>query len=133
MYFPPRRILVGLAPGSDRQTLATAAALALHENAALTVLAAVVQPPVFTWLAPLLPYDPARAAEKECVHRLRAALDGLPSRLSVTGLVRRTPVRDALLGELRRGGYDLVVIGAGRRSRVARSLLHRASTPVLVV
>jgi nucleotide-binding universal stress UspA family protein len=51
----------------------------------------------------------------------------------VTGLRRPGPARGALLDELREGAYDLVVVGAGRRSRLARALLRRAPVEVLVV
>jgi nucleotide-binding universal stress UspA family protein len=134
MDSPLRSILVAVGPGGSTRALEAAAALALREHAQLTVLAAVARPSAFTSASPVaLPYDASHAAAVECTERLHGALASLPADVSVTGLRRPGPVRAALLAELRDGAYDLVVVGAGRRSRVARTLLRRAATPVLVV
>jgi nucleotide-binding universal stress UspA family protein len=134
MDSPLRSILVGIGPGGSPRALEAAAALALREHARLTVLAAVARPIPFISAAPIaLPYDAVHAADAECTDRLHDAIASLPADLSVTGLRRSRRVRAALLAELREGGHDLVVIGAGRRSRVARTLLRHAGTPVLVV
>lgn len=133
MHSPLRRILVGVGPDSDPATLAAASALALRDNARLTVLAAIVRPPSLTWMAPMAPpFDPVREADDECVRRLRAALAQAPAGVSVTGIVRRGRAHQALLEELRTGAHDLLVVGAGRRGRVARAVLRAASAPVLV-
>ena len=134
MDSPLRSILVRVGPGGSTRALEAAAALALREHAQLTVLAAVARPSAFISASPVaLPYDASHAAAAECVARLHGALASLPADVSVTGLRRPGPVRAALLAELRDGAHDLVVVGAGRRSRVARALLRHAAAPVLVV
>jgi nucleotide-binding universal stress UspA family protein len=134
MDSPLRSILVAIGPGGSTRALQAAAALARRERAQLTVLAAVTRPSPLIAASPVaLPFDAVHAAATECTARLRAALEALPADVSVTGLRRPGPVRAALLAELRTGAYDLVVVGAGRRSRVARALRRDAATPVLVV
>ena len=130
MDSPLRNILVGIGPGGSPRALEAAAALAVRENARLTVLAAVARPPSFLYAAPIaLPFDAQRAAHEECTERLHAAVAQLPADVSVTALRRSGSPRAALLAELRDGAYDLVVVGAGR---VARALRRRSATRVLV-
>lgn len=126
------RILVGLGPGANAAAaLAFAAALALRNRGRLTVLSAVTPPPRVTWCAQSLPENPWRIAESVSAERLRAAARDLPPELPVTTLVRRGHPADALITELRDGGYDTVVVGAGRGK--ARRLLRGAPVPVVVV
>ena len=130
MDSPLRNILVGIGPGGSPRALEAAAALAVRENARLTVLAAVARPSSFLYAAPIaLPFDAQHAAHEECTERLHAAVGQLPADVSVTALRRSGPPRAALLAELRDGAYDLVIVGSGR---VARTLQRRSATPVLV-
>ena len=127
MNSPLRSILVGVGPGGSPRALEAAAALAQREHAQLTILAAVARPSPFVSASPVaLPFDAQYEASVECSARLRTALESVPADVSVTGLRRPGPARGALLDELRDGAYDLVVVGAGRRSRLARALLRRA-------
>lgn len=126
------RILVGLGPGAGAKAALTyAASLSVRDRAQLSVLSAVTPPPVTIWWAQQLPENPWQVAQDACAARLRAAAQALPSELSVTTLLRRGNPSDTLVAELRRGGYDAVVVGASRRP--ARRLLRRAPVPVVVV
>src|SRR4051794_12174233 len=106
MDSPLRSILVAVGPGGSARALEAAAALALREQAQLTVLAAVARPSPFMSAAPItVPFDAVHAANVECTDRLRDAVESLPADLSVTALRRPGPVRAALLAELRTGSH----------------------------
>lgn len=72
---------------------------------------------------------------------LRAARDRVPDDLPVRTLLTEEPVRNALIHEIDKGGYDLVVMGSRGRSAVRSALLgsvshyvlHHSPAPVLIV
>ena len=83
----------------------------------------------------------AADAESETQALIREALERVPQDVSVTTLVRRAPVKTALLKLAKEGGYDLVVMGSRGRGAVrsallgsvSHHLLHHSNVPVLIV
>lgn len=139
-----RNILVCVddSPQAD-EALSQAIDLADCQHSRLTILTAITRPP--TWLA-----TPVTAASVEPLSAdLRAeaqkvlcrAVDRVPDCVPVTKILSEEPIREALAGELRRGRYDLLVLGTHGRGFVAASLLRSLSRyavrhceiPVLVV
>ena len=139
-----RNILVCVddSPQAD-EALAQAIDLADCQHSRLTILTAIVRPP--NWLA-----TPMTAASVEPLGAdLRAeaqqvlcrAVDRVPDCVPVTKILSEEPIREALGAELRRGNYDLLVLGTHGRGFVAASLLRSLSRyavrhceiPVLVV
>lgn len=139
-----RNILVCVddSPQAD-EALTQAIDLADCQHSRLTILTAIIRPP--TWLA-----TPMTAASVEPLGAdLRAeaqkvlcrAVDRVPDCVPVTKILSEEPIRDALAAELRRGTYDLLVLGTHGRGFVAASLLRSLSryavrhceVPVLVV
>jgi nucleotide-binding universal stress UspA family protein len=139
-----RNILVCVddSPQAD-EALAQAIDLADCQHSRLTILTSIPRPP--TWLA-----TPMTAASVEPLGLdLRAeaqkvlcrAVDRVPDCVPVTKILSEEPIRDALGAELRRGTYDLLVLGTHGRGFVASSLLRslsryavrRCEIPVLVV
>jgi len=125
------------------EALAQAIDLADCQRSRLTILTAIARPPA--WLA-----TPMTAASVEPLGAdLRAeaqkilcrAVDRVPDSVPVTKILSEEPIREALAAELRRGTYDLLVLGSHGRGVVAASLLRSLSRyavrhceiPVLVV
>jgi nucleotide-binding universal stress UspA family protein len=139
-----RNILVCVDDSPEaNEALAQAIDLANCQHSRLTILTAVTRPP--TWLA-----TPMTAASVEPLGAdLRAeaqkilcqAVDRVPDCVPVTKILSEEPIRDALVSELRRVSYDLLVVGTHGRGRVASSLIRslsryavrRCEIPVLVV
>ena len=137
---PYRSILVGLGPAASWDAaLAHAVWLARRDGARLTVLLAAGSLPATVWLAPGLPGDLDRELTAACERRRRAVVSALPQDMSVTTIVRRGDLRRALLGEVRSGAHDLVIVGRRSatsrwpwRDRAGRALLRRSPVPLLV-
>jgi nucleotide-binding universal stress UspA family protein len=139
-----RNILVCVddSPQAD-EALAQAIDLADAQRSRLTILTAITRPP--SWLAsPLtagsvepLAADLRTDAEKVLCRAVRRVPESVP----VTKILSEAPIRDALLAELRRCRYDLLVLGTHGRGALASSLLRslsryavrRCEIPVLVV
>ena len=139
-----RNILVSV-DGSQHaeKALAEAIDLAAGSRARLTILTAVPRPP--GWAS-----TPATAAaaeqlgqdlERESGRILQAAVDRVPNDMSVTKILTHKPIREALMGRIKSGEHDLLVIGSRGRGAIAASLLgsvshhalHHCPVPVLVV
>jgi nucleotide-binding universal stress UspA family protein len=139
-----RNILVCVDDSPQAEAALTQAIdLADCQHSRLALLTAIARPP--TWLA-----TPMTAASVEPLGAdLRAeaqkvlcrAVDRVPDCVPVTKILSEEPIRDALAAELRRGHYDLLVLGTHGRGFVAASLLRSLSryamrhceVPVLVV
>lgn len=125
------------------EALAQAIDLADCQHSRLTILTAITRPP--TWLATPMtaasvePLGADLRAEAQQV--LRQAVDRVPDCVPVTKILSEEPIRDALVAEMRRTTYDLLVLGTHGRGFVASSLLRSLSRyavrhceiPVLVV
>jgi nucleotide-binding universal stress UspA family protein len=134
-----RNILVAVGPLAERSAaLERATALALRDDARLTVVSAAGSPPLFIWLVPGLPENPLHALQHACEQRLCSLVRTMPPGLPVTTVVRHGQQVPALLDELRHGSYDLVVVGSDQRrrwrwrSRLSQALVRSSPVSVLV-
>jgi nucleotide-binding universal stress UspA family protein len=129
-------------PHSQR-ALEEAIDLAKESRGRLTILTSVQQ------LAPWM-YGPGSAGAvaqlsndllTEAQEILRAAVDQVPDDIPLTKMLSRDPIRSALMKELGKGCYDLLVLGSRGRGAVSASLLGSVShyalnhspVPVLIV
>ena len=127
----------------SRCALRQAIDLADTQNARLTILTAVCRPPYWAntpmtaaGIEPL-----ACELEHEAKTTLCAAVDQVPEWIPVTKILSAEPVRDALIGQIKTGRYDLVVLGTRGRSglrasvlgSVSRYALSHAEVPILIV
>jgi nucleotide-binding universal stress UspA family protein len=125
------------------QALAHAIDLARCANARLTLMTAVVAPPVTAYLgaAGEAVSTLAQDAEAEAQAILLRARDRVPDDVSVTTILSAQPIATALIRQIEDGHHDLVVMGSrGRGSvraallgSVSHDILHRSPVPVLVV
>ena len=131
--------------GSEHSAAAlrTAAQLAGEEHARLTVITAVPPPAA---VAQITAAGAAALADVEDLmgdagKRMRAQVEALPPDLSVTSIVAAGRADEVILGQLRAGNHDLLVMGTRGLGRVGSALLgsvsqavlHHAEVPVLVV
>jgi nucleotide-binding universal stress UspA family protein len=140
-----RNILVSYdgSPHSER-ALGEAIDIATADNARLTILTAVQQPP--SWAA--TPATAGAAAqlgpqlEQEAQDILRKGVDQVPESIPVTKILTHEPIRTALCKELKSDKHDLLVIGSRGRGAVSSAVLgsvshyvvnHAGDIPVLVV
>lgn len=107
--------------------------LALRANARLTIAGVVgTAPPMACGIGGVLvpPYTPEglqRELDVEMEQKLAAARDEIPATISVTTIVLHGKATRALGRLAEEGGYDLVVTGPRKCSRLGR-LLHRSVT-----
>ncbi|HUJ35272.1 MAG TPA: universal stress protein [Solirubrobacteraceae bacterium] len=139
-----RNILVSIdgSEHSDR-ALDEAIDIARADQARLTILTAINQPPVWAASAMAAGACAVTAAdlEKEAVELMRRAVKRVPDDLPVTTITSRKPVRHALMCTLKSSDYDLLVMGSRGRGAVRASLLGSVShyalnhmpIPVLIV
>ena len=139
-----RNILVAV-DGSTHadEALAQAIDLAESEQTRLTVIVGVpgLPPAAHVRLsAPAFAVMQADArSSAEAV--LRRARDQVPDDLHVTPILTDDPIRPALIGQIERGGHDLIVMGSRGRGAlhaaligsVSHYVLHHSSIPVLIV
>jgi nucleotide-binding universal stress UspA family protein len=122
-----RRVLVEF-DGSDEawDALRRAIAVAVRDNALLTVAGVVEEPPCWFAMTPAaLPYTRdslRRDAEREVERQLAAARDEVPATVSVTTQVLRGRTAQALAAFAQEGGYDLVLAGPRSAGRLKRLL-----------
>jgi len=136
-------ILVAVDGSADADAaLAHAIDLAESEHTRLTLMTAVTEVPPTAYLI---------AGEEaghlsESVHRqaeavIRQARERVPADLPVTTVLSEQPIRVALIRQLKKGDYDLVVMGSRGRGAVRAALLgsashyvlHHSPVPVLIV
>jgi nucleotide-binding universal stress UspA family protein len=139
-----RNILVSVdgSEHSDR-ALDEAIDIARADQARLTILTAINQPPVWAASAMAAGACAVTAAdlEKEAVDVMRRAVERVPKDVPVTTIVSRKPIRHALMGRLKTSDYDLLVMGSRGRGALTASLLGSVShyalnhvpIPVLIV
>lgn len=133
-------VAVGESP-ADAAALEQAVDLAFREHARLTLVATLPRMPAVAYLAPVTPLGAICDARAACETVLRQAAGGVPAELPITTLLAEGPARQALVREVRRGGYDLLVVGSPTRRRLPAALggdlgallVRRCTIPVLVV
>lgn len=141
-----KSILVAV-DGSEhaRAALAQAIDLARSQGARLTLLTAW-QP--YNWyatgLVPAAGYDDHTLfveAEADARRTLAEARDAVPKEIPHEALIVQGPAAAAILDQVEKGTYDLVVMGSrgrgGMRSlllgSVSQSVLHHSTAPTLIV
>jgi nucleotide-binding universal stress UspA family protein len=139
-----RNILVSVdgSEHSDR-ALDEAIDIARADQARLTILTAIPQPPVWAASAMAAGACAVSAAEleKEAVDIMRRAVKRVPADVPVTTIISRKPIRNALMNRLEEGNFDLLVMGSRGRGALSASLLGSVShyalnhspIPVLIV
>jgi nucleotide-binding universal stress UspA family protein len=139
-----QNILVAI-DGSRHADLALTDAidLAERENARLTLFTAVVPLPAFAYFGAAGDALSAVIQEAEALAErvLRSAVDRVPEDVSVTTILSREPVERGLIGQIKNGHHDLVVMGSRGRGAVRSALLgsvshyvlHHSPVPVLIV
>jgi len=139
-----RNIIVSI-DGSDHsdRALDEAIDIARADQARLTILTAIPQPPVWAASAMAAGACAVSAAEleKEAVDIMRRAVKRVPADVPVTTIISRKPIRNALIKRLDEGNFDLLVMGSRGRGAFTASLLGSVShyalnhspIPVLIV
>jgi nucleotide-binding universal stress UspA family protein len=136
-------ILVAVDGSADADAALTHAIdLAESEHTRLTLLTAVAEIPSTAYAMAgegfgRLSADVHRQAEEV----IRQARDRVPADLPVTTVLSEQPIRLALIRQLKKGDYDLVVMGSRGRGAVRAALLgsashyvlHHSPVPVLIV
>jgi nucleotide-binding universal stress UspA family protein len=137
-------ILVSI-DGSDHsdRALHEAIDIARADQARLTILTAINQPPVWAASAMAAGACAVTAAEleKEAVGVMRRAVEQVPKDIPVTTIISRKPIRNALARCVEKAEYDLLVMGSRGRGALSASLLGSVShyalnhmpIPVLIV
>jgi nucleotide-binding universal stress UspA family protein len=139
-----RNILVSV-DGSDHsdRALDEAIDIARADQARLTILTAIPQPPVWAASAMAAGACAVSAAEleKEAVDLMRRAVKRVPADVPVTTIISRKPIRQSLMSRLADSNFDLLVMGSRGRGALSASLLGSVShyalnhspIPVLIV
>jgi nucleotide-binding universal stress UspA family protein len=125
------------------RALGEAIDLAATQRSRLTLLTAVSRPPYWanTPLTAAGVEPLAVDLRKEAEKTLRAAVDRVPDSVPVTKILTEDPIREALIGQIKTGRYDLVVMGSRGRGALSASLLgsvshyalNHSDVPVLIV
>ncbi len=117
--------------------------LATAGNGRLTILTAIPRPPVWVTSPVTAPaIEPLTVElENEAQHTLAAAVARVPQSIPVTTILSRKPIRGVLMERLRRGEYDLLVMGSRGRGALSASVLgsvshfalNHSTVPVLII
>jgi len=113
------------------RALAQAIDLARTQGARLAILTAVPHVPVTAAYAGVSPASLAADAEAESEVILRRAQETVPDHVSVTTILTRAAVRDALVEQVETGRFDLLVMGSRGRGAVRSTLLGSVSHHLL--
>jgi nucleotide-binding universal stress UspA family protein len=137
-----RDVLVVVDATSDaREALNQAIDLAQREHSRMTLITVERRLPACAYLgvAAALPLV-IPAAEAEARQIMCEALTRVPADIPVTTVLAPPPLRPALMKQIKRGGHDLVVMGARPRGAkrlafgtLSHYLVRRSPVPVLVV
>ena len=137
-----RDVLVVVDATNDaREALSQAIDLAQRERSRMTLITVERRLPACAYLgaAAALPLV-MPAAEAEARQVLCEALSHVPADVPVTTVLAAPPLRGALMSQIKRGGHDLVIMGArpcsGRGLAIgslSHYLVRRSPVPVLVV
>ena len=139
-----RQILVAVDGSVDAQLdLTHAIDLAAYTHSHLTLFTAFEQPSRFGCWGPAAPsmFSFFKRAETEAEGIAGHARDRVPEQVRATTLLRRQPVKPALLSEIIDGHHDVVVMGARGRNRsrstvlgsIANDVLRHSTAPVLIL
>jgi nucleotide-binding universal stress UspA family protein len=137
-----RDVLVVVDATDDaREALIQAIDLAQRERSRMTLITVERRLPACAYLGAAAPLPlVVPAAEAEARQILCEALSHVPADVPVTTVLAAPPLRGALMSQIRRGGHDLVIMGArpwsGRRLAIgslSHYLVRRSPVPVLVV
>jgi nucleotide-binding universal stress UspA family protein len=128
-----RDILVAVDGSPDaEQALAQAIDLAKSEHTRLTLITAVPQIPATSLLIPgAVTEHEVAGARSWAAAILRQARDQVPADVPVRTVVTDQPIRLALVGQIKAGHHDLVVMGSRGRGAVRSALLGSVSHYVL--
>jgi nucleotide-binding universal stress UspA family protein len=139
-----RNILVCVdgSPQADG-ALSQAIDLAECQNSRLTLLTAVSRPPHWanTPMTAACLEPTGSELQHEAEVTLRTAVDRVPASIPVTTILSDDPIREALIGQIHSGRYDLVVLGTRGRGALSAAVLGSVShyalnhckVPVLIV
>jgi nucleotide-binding universal stress UspA family protein len=117
--------------------------LASFSHGRLTILTAIPRPPYWACSPVTIPALEPLAGDlrREAENALEAAVARVPSSIPVTSILSEKPIREVLMQRLRRGEYDLLVMGSRGRGALSASLggsvshyaLNHSPVPVLIV
>ena len=120
---------------THERALAEAIDLARTTNAELTMMTVVPEASGGAigagYIGPVDPVGTAREIEASCLAMLDDAVKHVPSDLPVTKVVGRGDAALAIVGEVERGGHDLVVMGSRGHGELPSLLLGSVSHHVL--
>ena len=129
-------------PGADR-ALDIAIELASNSHGRLTILTATARIPflAFTGAAPEAVNELRRTLIGEAERTLCRAVDRIPQGISVTKILSRKPIREALQQRASAGEHDLMILGSRGRGPIrtalfgglGRDMVRRSPVPVLIV
>ena len=139
-----RNILVAFDGSRHAQrALAVAIELAGASHGTLTIVTAIRQAPITAYFGASGEGVVAlrQGAEAEAERSLCDAAREVPDNVSLTTICTPQPIRSALLHQIERGSFDLVVLGSRGRGRLSSALfgsvslyvLRHSSVPVLIV